>query len=93
MTENYDKQCVDETLKRHAITSKAAVFTDETCISAFTTGGATAGLIAGAPWAGAMVGAAVGYLACDDLSGVDEAIKLPVLTHCETSTKYKSQGR
>lgn len=86
MTENYDPQCVEETLKRHSKGIKDAVFVDETCQSAFTLGGSAAGLVLGptTAWAGAMVGAATGYLICDDLSGVDEAIKPPSLSHCET---------
>jgi hypothetical protein len=72
----------------------------ELCRSSLTIGGTAVGLVVGLPgtlggaaamgMAGASVGTLVGHLVCEHLSGLDEAVKPPALTHCEPS--YHTQN-
>jgi hypothetical protein len=103
MTENYDKTCVEEALHQHSKTLKHAISAHELCRTGFTIGGGVLGYVAGLPvtpifagvsgLAGASVGTMVGSFACEHISGVEQAVKPPVLTHCSHPPVDKGSKR
>jgi hypothetical protein len=84
VTENYDRQCVDEALNRYAEALHHATKSYGSCRTHFTLGGSAVGFLVGTPGtlglanatglAGALIGNFVGQLVCKDSSGLDDAV-------------------
>jgi hypothetical protein len=95
VTENYDRQCIDEALNQHSKVLRRAVSAQDLCRTGFTVGGTVVGVLAGLPGTpglasitgltGASLGTLVGSLACEHISGLDEAVKPPDVSHCDPS--------